>query len=124
MMTDSINAAHAGDQAKACSVYTPGYVREVFRGDRGLRPRGVSCADVLRSFEGVLKQLTPDPKPRVTDIDVRGAKGTARLEIETYLGPAAAKVFLARVDGDWKIYHDRDLPDETPSPGPDPGPGV
>ncbi len=126
MLTDSISAAHAGNQAKACSLYTPGYVREIFREDRGLRPEGVSCEEVLRSFEGVLRQLTPDPNPRVTDIKLSGAKGTARLEIDTYLGPAATKVFLAREDGKWKIEHDRDFPDETPSPAPDktPSPGV
>lgn len=114
---DSISAAHAGDRAKACARYTPGYVRELFRENGGLRPKGVSCAEVLRSFEGILRQLTSDPKPQVTDIEVRGAKGTARLEIETHLGPAASKLFLIREDGDWKIDHDRDLSDDTPSPG-------
>ena len=114
---DSISAAHAGDRAKACSHYTPGYVRELFRENGGLRPKGASCAEVLRSFEGILKQLTSDPKPHVTDIEVRGAKATARLEIETHLGPAASKLFLTREDGDWKIDHDRDLSDDTPSPG-------
>lgn len=114
---DSISAAHAGDRAKACSHFTPRYVRELFREDGGLRPKGVSCSEVLRSFEGILKQLSSDPKPRVTEIEVRGARGSARLEIETHLGPAASKLFLTREDGDWKIDHDRDLSDDTPSPG-------
>jgi hypothetical protein len=117
VLSDSIEAAHAGDEEKACSLYTPGYVREIFREKQEPRPAGVSCREVLRSFEPVLRQLTPDPNPRVTEIRVRGATGTARLEIETHLGPAAGKVFLSRRDGDWKIDHLRDYPDETPPAG-------
>ena len=117
VLADSINAAHSGDQAKACSVYTPAYVREIFRETRGLQPTGDSCREVVSAFEDVLKRLTADPKPKVTDVEVSGDKATARMEIETYFGPATTKVFAARKDGAWKINHDQDPPEGPQSPG-------
>ncbi len=117
VLTVSMNAAHAGDQAKACSLYTPAYVREVMKEHEGLKLMGDTCEEVVRALNGVLKQLTPDPNPRVTDVRVFGDKATARMEIETHFGPAATKVFAAREDGNWKITHDQDFPDDTQSPG-------
>ena len=116
VLTDSINAAHAGDEEKACALYTRAYVRETLKENRGLRLTGSTCEELVRALEPVLKQLTPDPNPRVTGVEVAGDRATGRMQIDTHFGPAATKFTMTREDGDWKINHDEDVPDETPSP--------
>ncbi len=117
VLTESVIAAHAGDEAKACSLYTPAYVRERLRESRGLKLRRDTCDELVRALERVLKQLTRNPRPRVAEVEVAGDKATARMEIQTYVGPAASRFFLVRDDGDWRIDHDQDLQEEPESPG-------
>ena len=116
VLTDSLTAVHAGDARKACSLYTPAYVRETLKENSELKLGHDTCEELVRALERVLKQLTPDPKPRITEVEVAGDKATARMEIDTHLGPAASKFFVVRQDGNWRIDHDEDLQDETQSP--------
>ena len=117
-VTESVLAAHAGDLAKACSLYTHSYVRETLRENRGLRVTGgEGCAGLVRAMRRVLQRLTPDPKPRVSDVTVSGDEARALLQIDTALGPAASEIFLVRQGGDWKVDHDRDLQGEPQPPG-------
>ena len=116
VVTDSINAAHAGDQRKTCSSYTAAYVREVVRENRGLKLERRTCEELVAAMERVLKQLTPDPRPRVSEVEVSGEKATARLQIATAFGPAASRIFLVRKDDNWRIDHDEDLRDDPKPP--------
>lgn len=117
VLTDAMYATYAGDERKACSLYTPAYVRESLRENKALKLERGTCAELVRALRRVRRQLTPNPNPRVTDVRVAGDRATARLEIKTHLGPAAARFFLRRQEGKWRIDHDQDLRAATPSPG-------
>lgn len=108
VVTDSVRAAHAGNATEACSLYTAAYVRETLRENRELRLKRRTCAELVAALRVVFQQLTPNPRPKVTNPEVSGDKATARLQIETALGPAASKIFLVRHGDDWKIDHDED----------------
>lgn len=117
VVTDATEATYAGDEKKACSLYTPAYVREALRENRALKLTRGTCAELVQALQRVRRQLTPEPTPRVTDVRVAGDRATARMDVRTHLGPAAAKLFLAREDGKWRIDHDQDLRAAPPSPG-------
>ena len=91
--------------------YTRAYVRETVAENKALRLSGASCDEVVRKLEPVLRQLTPNPRPKVTGVKVADDRANARLDIETHFGPAATKVFLVHDDARWKIDHDADYPD-------------
>lgn len=109
VLTDSIQAVHAGDREKACPLYTSAYVRENLRENPELKLERDTCEELVDALEVVFKQLTPNPDPKVTKIEVAGDKATARLEIDTAFGPAASKMFVVRERDRWKIDHDEDL---------------
>lgn len=117
VLTNATEATYAGDEKKACSLYTPAYVREALRENRALKLTTGTCAELVQALQRVRRQLTPEPTPWVTDVRVAGDRATARMEIRTHLGPAAAKLFLTREDGKWRIYHDQDVRAAPPSPG-------
>lgn len=108
VVTDSIRAAHAGNATEACSLYTGAYVRESLRENRELRLKRRTCTELVAALRVVFQQLTPNPRPKVTNPEVSGDKATARLQIETALGPAASRIFLVRHGDDWRIDHDED----------------
>ena len=116
VLTESMNAAHAGDRERACSSYTSAYVREALKENAGLKLERRTCAELVGALHVVLKQLTPDPKPSVSDVDLSGDAATARMEIDTAFGLAASKIFVVRRDGTWKIEHDEDLRGKPESP--------
>lgn len=107
----AIRAAHAGDPRTACARYTRAYVRETVAENKALRLSGASCDELVRRLEPVLRQLTPNPRPKVTAVTVSDDRANARMDIETHFGPAATKVFLVRDGGRWKIDHDEDYAD-------------
>ena len=118
VVIEATNAAHAGNSAKACPLYTRAYVREVRRENRELNVSSDSCAGVVDARGRVLRRLTPAPNPRVTGVRVMGDRATARLDIDTHFGSAATKVFAVREEGRWKVDHDEDFPARPESPRP------
>ena len=112
-LVDSLDASYKGDANGTCSLYTPAYKREVLRENERLRAS--TCEELVEAMVPVLKQLSADPAPKVTQVEVEGDEASARLEIQTHFGPAASKRFLVREDDRWKISHDEDLTAGAPT---------
>ncbi len=65
VLEEALDAVYEGDGARACSLYTDSYRREMVKenqaGESDVAPRGASCEEQVKDFAPILRRFVPDP---------------------------------------------------------------
>ncbi len=118
VLEEAVDALYDGDGARACSLYTSKYRRELVtenQADRSdVAPKGDTCEEQVRDYEPILKRFVPGRDVKVIRVKVKGDKATSVTEFNTTRGKGRVKDFLVRQDGGWKIDDDQEPGEAAP----------
>ncbi len=118
VLAQALDAVYEGDGARACSLYTSAYRREMVKENQAdksdVAPKGASCEEQVEDFAPILRRFVPGRDVKVLRVTVGGDDATAITEFNTTRGKSRVKEFLVRRDGDWKLDGDQE-PGERPA---------
>ncbi len=119
VLEEALDALYDGDGARACSLYTSSYRREMVKENQAdksdVAPKGASCEEQVEDFAPILKRFVPGRDVKVIRVTVKGADATAITRFNTTRGKSRVNEFLVRRGGEWKIDGDQEQGERPPS---------